>query len=341
MATLPARILLAFASAATGLLLAEGISRALPLEEWDGHVFDTPEGHAVTQYRLTPGRGYEAIPHASAEINNLGMRGPDRTEAKPAGCYRVLVLGDSVAFGLGVGPDETFSTLLEQDLAKAYPDRPIEVLNTGTSGYNTAQELSLLQERGLALEPDLVVLAYCPNDVMVTPIVFEQDGRYVFYQPNAKEPGLYNATLIRSSSFYRLVMYAYETWKARAEGTLRRNAGINGRTTYDTAGSLDALTGLAELTKAHGIPLVCIIFPYLDRPFADYDPRIKTIHEQATRRLQVNEVPVIDLLQRWSKRDYLDFKRSDVPDFVHPNARGHLDAAKQLLRFIQERKLID
>ncbi len=91
--------------------------------------------------------------------NALGYRGRELAREKPPGVRRVLVLGDSFAYGIGVADDETFSARLE----RLVPG--IEVINTGVNGYGTAQELLLLRDEGLALRPDLVLVAFFWNDV--------------------------------------------------------------------------------------------------------------------------------------------------------------------------------
>lgn len=91
--------------------------------------------------------------------NALGYRGHEISREKPPGVRRVLVLGDSFTYGIGVADDETFSARLE----RAVPG--LEVLNTGVNGYGTAQELLLLRDEGLALQPDLVLVAFFWNDV--------------------------------------------------------------------------------------------------------------------------------------------------------------------------------
>ncbi len=84
-------------------------------------------------------------------INAQGLRGPERPYAKPAGTFRIILLGDSRTFGFGVPLEDHFSTLLE-----GYFDR-VEVINLGVSGYGVDQELLFLQYEGFRYQPDLVI----------------------------------------------------------------------------------------------------------------------------------------------------------------------------------------
>src|SRR5262245_41457465 len=72
--------------------------------------------------------------------NSLGFRGPEVARELAADRRRVLVLGDSFAYGIGVEDDETFSARLQ-----ALEPR-LDVLNSGVNGYGTGQELLLLRE---------------------------------------------------------------------------------------------------------------------------------------------------------------------------------------------------
>lgn len=96
--------------------------------------------------------------------NSLGLRGPEVALDKPEDAFRVLVLGDSVAFGWGVRGEDTFASQLAALLATVYPDRRIEVINAGVSGYGTWQELRWLEETGLELSPDVVIVQAHLND---------------------------------------------------------------------------------------------------------------------------------------------------------------------------------
>lgn len=100
------------------------------------------------------------------EINQQGWRDVERPVEKPRGTTRILVLGDSFAEGLQVPLEDTFSRVLEARL-KELQAGPVQVINTGTSGFGTAGELLLLQRDGARYDPDIVLLAFYPgNDVL-------------------------------------------------------------------------------------------------------------------------------------------------------------------------------
>ena len=91
-------------------------------------------------------------------INSGGFRGAEWPPPR-AGRRRVLVLGDSFAFGWGVDEDRTLAALI--DAAEPAWD----VLNAGVSGYGTDQELLLLRRLMREARPDLVVCLLCANDL--------------------------------------------------------------------------------------------------------------------------------------------------------------------------------
>ena len=73
------------------------------------------------------------------------------------------MLGDSVVEGVGLRDlDDTVSRQLE----KLYPDGRTEVLNFGVSAYCTLAEVELLEVKGLAFDPDVVILVFVENDYL-------------------------------------------------------------------------------------------------------------------------------------------------------------------------------
>jgi len=94
-------------------------------------------------------------------INSLGWRDPERTLAKPPGVRRVVLLGDSVTWGWGVDNGERYSDILERWLGEK-----VELINLAVPGYGTDQQYWTLSERGIAYEPDAVVLCMIFNDLL-------------------------------------------------------------------------------------------------------------------------------------------------------------------------------
>lgn len=98
------------------------------------------------------------------KTNSLGLREDREFGDKQA--LRILVLGDSFVFGLGVQRSETFQALLEQSLSKRL-GRAVEVINAGVPGYGTCHERLVLEELLPKLQPDLVLLCfYAGNDLV-------------------------------------------------------------------------------------------------------------------------------------------------------------------------------
>ncbi len=83
-----------------------------------------------------------------------------------AGAQRIVVLGDSVAFGLGVGDEETYGHQLERALAAAVGAAPPPVVHTvACPGWNTQDAVRYLQAHLERLAPDLVVYLPVDNDL--------------------------------------------------------------------------------------------------------------------------------------------------------------------------------
>src|SRR6185369_4565386 len=101
----------------------------------------------------------DRLPSTQIKINDEGFRGRELPLPKPKGIKRILVLGDSNAFGYGVNEEERFSNLLEKQLVG------YETVNLGVFGYGTDQEAILLEREGLRFSPDLVILAFIPGDL--------------------------------------------------------------------------------------------------------------------------------------------------------------------------------
>jgi hypothetical protein len=97
-------------------------------------------------------------------VNKAGYRERIYKFDKAPGLYRVIVLGDSFTWGVGLAEKERFTNILEKLLSERYPKRSFEVLNFGINGYTTANERNVLGKTRLIFKPDLVIVGFCIND---------------------------------------------------------------------------------------------------------------------------------------------------------------------------------
>jgi hypothetical protein len=102
-----------------------------------------------------PHLGWETIPNKTVSnekliysTNSLGMRSREVDFSKG----HILIVGDSVTFGLGVNNEETVSHYLEKEY-KRY-----QVLNLGVPGYGIGQYFLNLKRHINQLNPKLIVL---------------------------------------------------------------------------------------------------------------------------------------------------------------------------------------
>ena len=100
-------------------------------------------------------------------INSRGFVGPEFEEQKPPETTRIIALGDSCTFA-GGWYDTTYSGMLNAMLNAKLPEKKVEVINAGISGYHSRFALSRLREELLKYDPDIVTIYIGWNDLMKT-----------------------------------------------------------------------------------------------------------------------------------------------------------------------------
>ncbi|MBK8096304.1 MAG: hypothetical protein IPK26_04310 [Planctomycetes bacterium] len=143
--------------------------------------------HPVYGFAPAPSRrGRHVTPeygHAFAHNAQGWRRRESITAALPAGKqHRVLLLGDSFTYGLGVDDDATFAARLQEALPT------VDVINAGCNGMGQREQLAVLDQLGAATRPDVVVVNFFWNDLTDNlrrhePAFALQDGRVVRVPP--------------------------------------------------------------------------------------------------------------------------------------------------------------
>jgi hypothetical protein len=120
---------------------------------------------------LKPGKTgrYDKEGGAFLSINSLGYRDVEHTREKPAGVFRIAVLGDSFAEARQVELEDTFWKVLEARLNESgeLGGTRFEVLNFGVGGYGQVEELLTLRKDAIPFQPDLVLLGFFVSNDLV------------------------------------------------------------------------------------------------------------------------------------------------------------------------------
>lgn len=155
-----------------------------------------------------PYLGYYPTPHFQARgnlHNSLGFRGAEFPIEKPAGELRIVCIGGSTTYGLGVDePRATYPALLEEELHRR-GHRAVRVINAGCNGWCTCESLINLHLRVLDLEPDLLLVYHSVNDIHAR-LVWPPE-RYLGDNSGFRSAtsGLSMPSLIEHSALYRIL----------------------------------------------------------------------------------------------------------------------------------------
>lgn len=338
-------IVLSIVSTLVLLFLIEMVLRVTEVVPAHTLEYASPEQWVLNPGPLRPGQSFtdrfkRALPF-KVSVNNLGFRGRDVPLTHRPGRLRVLCLGDSYTFGAYVDDTETWPAQLEVALRQRFPEKEIEVINAGISGFTIVDELGFLKEHGVALEPDLVVLGFVLNDLAdLTRRVSSREMLKRASEENSAWPlGPVKARL-RQTAIYN-ALFVMKAWVRRSTGMDPTIQEVDIRhllkTEYDrtTLDLFDRYRGyLAEmksLLDEEGVPLVFMIFPY-------WEQISQGATDEAQRRLTVMArdlgIPCLDLLPSYRAHDPRGRKFFHMPWDHHPSARGYRRASLDLAEAI-------
>jgi lysophospholipase L1-like esterase len=344
------RVPLALASLAATLLLAEVVLRAWPRA---GAAEGLRALHEVRPgrpwlYGLRPGARATLDVSGDVEyvVNAQGFRDREYTRAKPAGVRRILVFGDSLAFGYGVALEDTFPKRLESLLGSGW-----EVLNFGVGGYNPYNEAALLEDVGASFAPDLVLAQFCVNDLNDPLLHFDAQTRLhlgqipdaAFPDPGARErrPRVpaFALELCRELRLCALVDDALLAWRAGDPDPAALRAALAPRDGLGPGPERrwlqERYTEMAETARGVGARFAVLAFPHRDQVEGD-----------ASARLQADLVG-LGAEGGWTTLDllpaFLDAARASAEplflDAWHPSAAGHRVAAEAIVAELARRGL--
>lgn len=287
--------------------------------------------NATRLYEMTPGiddvvgYGYVRI-----TINRSGFRDDaDPVVPKPAGTWRAIVLGDSFTFAGKVQLADTFAKRLEKLLGARDPTRRYEVLNLGVPGYKSGQELALLREQGMGLEPDLVIVGVTMSFAGAPVQVY-----------SARQPVW--PAFHRFIKRFDLVQFLYANWKQYA---FLGHGGFDppGQSYPDLAegsprweASKADLREMTRITGEKGVGLLAVVWPILVELDGGYPYTAK--HRLVVEACEKLGIPVSDLLPIFRGYDASTLWASR--DDHHPNASAQQHVAEVVAAGLEEKGLL-
>jgi lysophospholipase L1-like esterase len=260
---------------------------------------------------------YELVPGSSCEregvpitINAAGFRDDEFPEAPPDG-FRIVLVGDSVAWGFGVPMESAFPQVLERELRQlgSAPYATSIVYNLAVDGYSTAQEIRLLETRGLALHPDLVIVSYVLND------------------PDEADGGLarYFAARIELLEIVKRSLQNARDWINAYPKEYHHR--IHARNRDQT---IDQFRRLGAISRDQHVPILVAVTPVFR-----FDPPepypFRDLHDFIRGLCEANGLAFLDLRPSFEGRDLSEY----ALDVWHPTIKGHAVIAQALLDAIR------
>lgn len=233
---------------------------------------------------------------AQVTRNSLGYREREIVATPVTGVYRIAVLGDSLTFGQGIAAEERLSNRLEQRLQE--DGGLYEVLNFGTPGAETVDELETLRETILPIHPDYLLLQWFPNDVeghdksgrARMPNLVPSKRVHYWFSENSALYGIANIgfhRVLASSGFYTSYLDYLSERFSDAEGA-------------DWQGYEKELRGLIELARSYDLPLAIYLDPLFVPQLAQGNYPLAYIHDRVLAICADYGVSCLDLREAYS-----------------------------------------
>lgn len=276
-----------------------------------------------------PGLTYELAPNrrrnthgAPVRTNRFGMRDTEPRAAAGAPLHRLVAIGDSVTFGFGVRGEDTYPNVLERLLDETAGDESFDVLNLGVAGYSTRDEAQVFEHKVLRWNPELVVVGYVLNDPEIDPIQplhrhFEAPAWWQRFELCRLVASLEHSLEVQwlgEGDYIRYLHASARKWRSVVEG-------------FEKIGALG---------RARKIPVLLLIFPWTNGPWADYP--YGDLHRQVAAAAKANRIEVLDLLGAYSELppERLMVEAGDA----HPSKLGHEIAARAIREWMSRRGLL-
>lgn len=311
-------IALGVVSVCVGILLVEGLSRAMYSKPWHQRLLDEQNCNSINSVVRT---------------NKLGLRDKEYSDKKKTAAKRVLILGDSFTFGAGVVDDDAvFPELLEKKLNAEFSKAgtAVEVLNGGIPGSLTDIWVKLLLAEEKLFEPDTVLVVFFLRDGTRTASI---GG---FFGPIRDEIKARNerSLLYHYSYLFRLYQDTQDrTYLAEKYSKEMNDAYLGSKDqTQEWETAKANILRIKQISEQNKASVGLVVFPVLVELNNNYP--FQQAVDLIVRFARENGIPTHDLLPAFMGKNGPDLWVS--PFDQHPNAVAHKIAADSILPFLRQ-----
>ena len=267
------------------------------------------------------------------KINSAGFRDKERIYSKDKDIFRILCLGDSSTFGVGVPSSQTYSSFLENALNEKFSSsgRRFEVINGGVNGYASAQGLGLYKYKGIRYHPDMVTFYFGINDPIKR--FYQDDDKIMRVNVPVAIRNIENNYLLRISS-YRLFRKIVLTLHQNTNKVDRPNIPRVSLNSFK-----NNIIELNNMCRINNTLLVLILPPLCIKKRPNW-PRAKDIIPYIETLKEISReysIPLIEI----NEMSYGSGAIAEglFQDIIHPNREGHKRIMEKLYDFILVHKL--
>lgn len=264
--------------------------------------------------------------------NAAGFRGPQRDEIKPKETWRIAVLGDSITYGLGVDYNRTYSAELERLLRER--GESVEVLNFGVPGFNSNQELAILNDRVWNYDPDMVIMTFSTDDVETTPIVIEIGGQPILFRNQYESNFWFDSTahwwLVGHSELYRRIYRGIVMLSMDIPNDKYYYMYVSPETAFNN------IRAVSNECRKRNVSFLLVLSPHLlpidpNCDVSEYGPALDRIRALVAE----SEIDMVDLGPVYARYTNGELKVAPPHDCEHPNALGHAEAAHAIIGTVE------
>lgn len=297
-----------------------------------------------------------------------GFRDEEKISPKPAEDeYRILSLGDSIGFGVGIKASAHYTKVLERNLNQRTDSGRVRVINAGGQGDSPSAYYVYLRNEGIHFKPRLVIveIELC-NDVTDEALlnwepeaesgglpVAVRGGRYIvawdgnFLATCSMGPYFFEKTYTYTVLLRRLLNLLYwlhptEPFRSQSrKGVTYYSLGFDrvllneSRIESGWEKMLRALKGTHEYLGERGVSFLLLIMPSrfvfekASRPYGDF---ARNLVARAANLLQQKQIPYIDVTNSIAEAGGAKL----YFDFAHLTEEGNEAVGKTLLDYLTD-----